>query len=128
MPHTHVEVSQTGFQGHPHDDYEHVKIHRLNEKLPTDKSHYLEAVISEISAGEPVPAYYHGPAVLYLIEGELHIKDKSKPDEVTKLVAGDVIHIDEGSHCIFTSPNKAKMFGTGYSPSHLHAEDYIVKK
>ena len=40
--------------------------------------------------------------------GELHIKDESKPDEVTKVVAGDVIHIDQGSNSIFSSPNKAK--------------------
>ena len=39
--------------------------------------------------------------------GELHIKDESTT-EVTKLVAGDVIHIDQGSHNVFTSPNKAK--------------------
>ena len=40
--------------------------------------------------------------------GELHIKDEFKPDEVTKLVASDVVHIDHGSHSIFTSPNRAK--------------------
>ena len=67
-----MELSQTGFQGRPHDDHEHVKVHRLNEKLPTDKSHYLLASIAEISAGEPVPAHYHGPAVLYIIEGKLN--------------------------------------------------------
>ena len=40
--------------------------------------------------------------------GVLHIKEKSKPDEVTKLVAGDVIHIDRGSHLVLSTPNKAK--------------------
>ena len=39
--------------------------------------------------------------------GELHAKDKSKP-EVTKLVAGDVIHVDRGSHLVLSTPNKAK--------------------
>jgi len=128
MPHTHVEVSQTGFQGRPHEDHEHVKVHRLYEELPTDKSHYLAAAIAEITVGEPVPAHYGGPAVLYMIEGELHIKDESKPDEVTKLVAGDVLHIDHGTHLVFSSPNKAKLFGALYGPSHLHPEDHIVKK
>ena len=40
--------------------------------------------------------------------GVLHIKEKSKPDEVTKLVASDVIHIDRGSHLVLSTPNKAK--------------------
>ena len=40
--------------------------------------------------------------------GEVHFKDGSKPDEVTKLVTGDVVHIDEGSHNTLTAPNKAK--------------------
>ena len=40
--------------------------------------------------------------------GELHVKDESKPDEVTKIVAGDVIHVDHGSHVIYSSPNKAR--------------------
>ena len=40
--------------------------------------------------------------------GELHHKDESMPDKVSKLVAGDVIHIDHGSYITVTSPNKAK--------------------
>ena len=40
--------------------------------------------------------------------GELHINDESMPDKVTKLVAGDVIHIDHDSRITFSSPNKAK--------------------
>jgi len=128
MPHTHVELSQTGFQGRPHDEHEHFKLHRLNEKLPTDKSHYLMAAIADISAGEPVPAHYPGPTVMYVVEGELHFKDNSKPDEVAKLVAGDVIHIDDGSYNTLSSPNKAKVFGVSYGPSHLHPDDYVVKK
>jgi hypothetical protein len=72
---------------------------------------------------------------------------KSKPDEVTKLVAGDVICIELGSHNTFTTPNKAKkgknknylfdrywfdtvatVFGVSYASSHLHPEDFVVKK
>jgi len=128
MPHKHVELSQTGFQGRPHDDYEHVKFHRLNENVPTDESHHLMAAIGEVSAGEPIPAHYHGPTVGYVIEGELYVDDESKPGEITKLVAGDVIHIDEGTHLTFSTPNKAKLLGVSYAPSHLHVEDYVVKK
>jgi uncharacterized cupin superfamily protein len=40
--------------------------------------------------------------------GEVHFTDDSKPDEVTKLVTGDVLHIDHGTHNTFTTPNKAK--------------------
>ena len=40
--------------------------------------------------------------------GELHVTDESKPGEITKLFAGDVIHVDYGSRNIFSSPNKAK--------------------
>ena len=69
----HVELSQTGFQGVPHDDHEHLSVHRLNESLPTDKSHYLMAAIAELTAGVPVPAHYPGPAVAYIIEGELNM-------------------------------------------------------
>ena len=73
----HVEVSQTGFQGQPHDDYDHLKFHKLHETLPTDKSHYLMAILGEIHAGEPVPAHYPGPTAAYVIEGkdvlEVHI-------------------------------------------------------
>jgi len=127
MPHTHVELSQTGFQGRPIHDHEHFKVHRLNESVPSEKSHYLLAAIGELTVGVPIPAHYHGPGVAYIIEGEVHFKDDSKPDEVTKLFAGDVIHIDHGTHNTFTTPNKAKLFGVSYAPSHLHAEDYVQK-
>ena len=40
--------------------------------------------------------------------GEVHVKDESKPDEVAKLVAGDVLHIDHGSLNSASSPNKAR--------------------
>jgi len=129
MPHKHVEVSQTGFQGRPHEDYDHVKIHRLNESLPTDTSHYLMAALGEVHEGEPVPAQYPGPAVAYVIEGELHVEDASKPGEVIKLVAGDVIHVEYGSRNTFTCPaGICKVFGVTYAPSTHHPEDYIVKK
>ena len=72
----HVELSQTGFQGVPHDDHEHLSVHRLNESLPSDKSHYLMAAIAELTAGVPVPAHYPGPAVAYVIEGELNMFKK----------------------------------------------------
>ena len=36
--------------------------------------------------------------------GQLHVTDASKPGEVTKLVAGDVLHIEPGSHLTLTSP------------------------
>ena len=38
----------------------------------------------------------------------MHFKEDSKPDEVTKLFAGDVVHIEEGSHNTLITPNKAK--------------------
>ena len=40
--------------------------------------------------------------------GEGQVDDESKPGEVTKLVAGDVIHVDHGSRVTLSSPNKAK--------------------
>ena len=40
--------------------------------------------------------------------GEAHFKEDSKPDEIVKLFAGDVIHIEEGSNYTFTSPTGAK--------------------
>ena len=40
--------------------------------------------------------------------GEGQFEDESKPDEVTKSVAGDVIFIDQGSRVTLSSPNKAK--------------------
>ena len=103
-----------------------MKMHRLNESLPVDKSHYLLAVIIEVDAGKPIPAYYHGPTVGYLIEGrsnvfrslviywtdwttgEVHFEDESKPGEVTKVVAGDVIHLDHETRVIFSTPTKGK--------------------
>ena len=39
--------------------------------------------------------------------GEVHLNEKSKP-EVTKLVAGDVLHIDEGSYITWSSPSKGR--------------------
>ena len=39
--------------------------------------------------------------------GELHVKDESH-SESTKLVAGDVLHVDHGSHNIFSTPTNAK--------------------
>ena len=40
--------------------------------------------------------------------GEIHFEDKSKPGEITKLVAGDVLHIDQGMSYIITTPKYAK--------------------
>jgi hypothetical protein len=40
--------------------------------------------------------------------GELHLKDESTPDKVSKLIAGDVVNIDHGSYHSFTTPNKAR--------------------
>ena len=41
--------------------------------------------------------------------GDVHFTDDSKPDEVTKLVADDVLHIDQGTHNTFTiTPDKDK--------------------
>lgn len=39
--------------------------------------------------------------------GEFHLDEKNKP-EVTKLVAGDVLHIDEDSYIKWTSPSHGK--------------------
>jgi len=128
MPHRHVESSQTGFQGRTHDDHDHLKIHRLYEDRPTDKSHYLMTAFGEVHAGEPIPGYYPGPAVVYIIEGELHVVDQSKPGEVSKLVAGDVLHIAEGSYNTWSSPSKVRVFGVCYAPSNIHPEDLAVKK
>jgi len=129
MPHSHVELSKTGFQGFsPLDDHKNLKIHSLNEPPPKDKSHYLLVAIAEVSPGGPVPVQYPGPSVGYVIEGELHVTDKSKPGEVTKLVAGDVIHTDKGSHLTFSSPNKALVFDVSYAPLNINPEDYVVKE
>ena len=35
--------------------------------------------------------------------GQLQVEDASKPGEVTKLVAGDVLHIEQGSRNTITS-------------------------
>ena len=40
--------------------------------------------------------------------GEFLVKEKSKPDQITKLVAGDVLHVDEASYLTWTSPNRGK--------------------
>jgi uncharacterized cupin superfamily protein len=40
--------------------------------------------------------------------GELHVEDESKPGEVSKLVAGDVLHINEGSYNTWSSPDKTR--------------------
>jgi len=126
--HTHIETSKTGFQGEPHQHHEHFKVHRLNDGLPTDKSHYLGAIIAELHAGEPVPGNFVGPVVVYVIEGELHVVDNSKPDEVAKLVAGDVIHYEAGTTNLSSSPSKCKVLGVTYVPSHLHPDDQVVEK
>ena len=36
--------------------------------------------------------------------GEVHLVDDSKPGEVTKLVTGDVVHIEYGSRNTFICP------------------------
>jgi len=123
MPHKHVESSQTGFQGVPHEDYNQLKVHRLYEDRPTDKSHYLMTWFGEIHAGQPVFGHFFGPTVMYIIEGEFHLEDKSKPGQITKLAAGDVIHIDEDSYMTWTSPNKGKAFAVCYAPTTAHPED-----
>ena len=40
--------------------------------------------------------------------GDGQVEDESKPGEVTKLFAGDVIHVDHGSRVTFSTQNKAK--------------------
>ena len=42
------------------------------------------------------------------ILGEFHLEDKSKPGQIFKLVAGDVLHMDEGSDIIWASPTGGK--------------------
>ena len=39
--------------------------------------------------------------------GEFSLDEKSKP-EITKLVAGDVLHIDADSYITWSSPNKGR--------------------
>ena len=36
------------------------------------------------------------------------MEDKSKPGEVTKLVAGDILHVDHESYSTFVSPNNTR--------------------
>ena len=40
--------------------------------------------------------------------GEFNVEDKSKPGQISKLVTGDVLNIDEASYVTWTSPNKGK--------------------
>lgn len=40
--------------------------------------------------------------------GEFLVEEKSKPDQITKLVAGDVLNIDEASYSTWTSPTRGK--------------------
>ena len=40
--------------------------------------------------------------------GEFQVEDKSKPDRIMKLVAGDVLNIDEASDFTWASPNRGK--------------------
>jgi len=125
MPHTHVESSKTGFQGVTHDEHNHLKVHRLYESRPVNKSHYLMTWFAEIEVGHPILGNFFGPTVVYIIEGEFHLEEKSKP-EITKLVAGDVIHIDEDSYITWASPNKGKAFAVSYAPTTAHPEDIVL--
>jgi hypothetical protein len=50
-----------------------LKILRLNENIPADKSHYLMVAIGDLSVGEPVPLQYPGAGLVYVIEGTLNI-------------------------------------------------------
>lgn len=40
--------------------------------------------------------------------GEFHVEDQSVPGEIVKIVAGDVLHIDEGSLIKWSSPSTGK--------------------
>jgi hypothetical protein len=40
--------------------------------------------------------------------GEFDLEDQSKPGEIIKLAAGDVIHVDHESLITWGSPNKGK--------------------
>jgi len=122
MPHKHIETSKTGIQGVTHDDHKNLKMHRLYEDRPVDKSHYMMTWFGEIEGGHPILARFFGPTVIYIIEGEFHLEEKSKP-EITKLVAGDVLHIDEDSYIHWASPNKGKAFAVCYAPTTVHPED-----
>ena len=78
------------------------------------------AALGEYHEGEPISAQFPDPTVAYIIEGmyrkygiicieltpyigQVQVEDASKPGEVTKLVAGDVLHIEQGSRNTFTS-------------------------
>ena len=74
------------------------------------------------------------------------MEDKSKPDQITKLVAGDVIHIDEASYINWSSPNGgtsklykdivcevlirccAIAFGVACDPTNAHPEDIVRRE
>ena len=46
---------------------------------------------------------------MHIHVGEIHVVDNLKPGEVTKLSAGDVIHFEEGTANVSTTPvGKAK--------------------
>ena len=47
----------------------------------------------------------HGIICIWLTPyiGQIQVEDASKPGEITKLVAGDVLHIEQGSRNTFTS-------------------------
>ena len=53
-------------------------------------------------------------SLVYLIKliainkGEIHVEDNTEPGNITKLVAGDVIHFEEGTRNISTTPGKGK--------------------
>ena len=51
--------------------------------------------------------WYIGLPVTQYI-GEFNLEDKSKPDQIFKLVAGDVLHVDEATDVIWTSPTGGK--------------------
>jgi hypothetical protein len=108
-----------------------LKVHRLNDgAFPTDKSHYLAAVSSSFTLASP-SLHTSLPQVLCMSSrvgntgicgsmvyvelitmhtyiGEIHIVDNASPDKTTKLVAGDVIHFEEVTSNITTTPSKGK--------------------
>lgn len=65
----HIETSQIGFQGVTHEDHKQLKIHKLYEHRPIDKSHYMMTWFGELDGGGPIVAHFFGPTVLYAIEG-----------------------------------------------------------
>jgi hypothetical protein len=126
MPHTHIETSTTGFQGVPHDDHNNLKIHRLYDERPVDKSHYMMTWFGEIDAGHPILGHFFGPTVIYIVEGEFQLDEKST-GKITKLVTGDVLHIDQESYITWSSPSKGKAFAVSYAPTTAHPEDIVVQ-